>query len=74
MTLDVGHAVRKALEKLKKLEGIALETATKRLESDELERKMTAALKKQYPCWCGAPRCRGTLLAPRRGGRSSRLG
>ncbi len=36
---------RKALEKLKKLEGIALETATKRLESDELERKMTAALK-----------------------------
>ncbi len=35
---------RKALEKLKKLEGIALETATKRLESDELERKMTAAL------------------------------
>lgn len=36
---------RKALEKLKKLEGIALETATQRLESDELERKMTAALK-----------------------------
>ena len=35
---------RKALEKLKKLEGIALETATLRLESDELERKMTAAL------------------------------
>ena len=35
---------RKALEKLKKLEGIALETANRRLESDELERKMTAAL------------------------------
>ena len=35
---------RKALEKLKKLEGIALETATKRLESNELEQKMTAAL------------------------------
>ena len=35
---------RMALEKLKKLEGIALETATKRLESDELEQKMTAAL------------------------------
>lgn len=40
---------RKALEKLKKLEGIALETATKRLESDELERKMTAALKNLEP-------------------------
>ena len=35
---------RKALEKLKKLEGMAIETATKRLESDELERKMLAAL------------------------------
>ena len=36
---------RKALVKLKRLEGMALETATKRLESDELERKMAAALK-----------------------------
>lgn len=35
---------RKALDKLKKLEGLAIETATKRLESDELERKMLAAL------------------------------
>ena len=35
---------RKALEKLKKLEGIAIEAATKRLESDELERQMLAAL------------------------------
>lgn len=35
---------RKALEKLKKLEGIALETATKRLESNELEQKMSAAI------------------------------
>src|SRR3990172_1759083 len=35
---------RKELEKLKKLEGIALEAATKRLESDELERQMLAAL------------------------------
>ena len=39
-----------------------------------IDEPMTAALKKQYPCWCGAPRCRGTLLAPRRGGRASRLG
>ena len=35
---------RKALEKLKKLERLALETATKRLESDELEQKMLDAL------------------------------
>ena len=35
---------RKALEKLRKLEALALETTTKRLESDELERKMAAAL------------------------------
>ena len=35
---------RKALVKLKRLEGMAIETATQRLESDELERKMAAAL------------------------------
>lgn len=26
----------------------------------------TAKLKAEYPCWCGASRCRGTLLAPKR--------
>jgi len=26
----------------------------------------TKALKAEYPCWCGAPNCRGTLLAPKR--------
>jgi hypothetical protein len=35
---------RKALEKLKQLEGIALQTATRRLESSELEQQMAAAL------------------------------
>ena len=35
---------RKALDKLKALEGMALETATRRLESTELEQKMAAAL------------------------------
>jgi hypothetical protein len=35
---------RKALEKLRKLEGIALETATRRLESTELEQKMRESL------------------------------
>jgi hypothetical protein len=26
----------------------------------------TPKLKAQYPCWCGAAKCRGTLLAPKR--------
>lgn len=26
----------------------------------------TKALKAQYPCWCGSPNCRGTLLAPKK--------
>ena len=26
----------------------------------------TKKLKAEYPCWCGAPDCRGTLLAPKR--------
>jgi SET domain-containing protein len=34
----------------------------------------TARLKADYPCWCGDQRCRGTLLAPRRAGQSTRLG
>jgi hypothetical protein len=25
----------------------------------------TKKLKAEYPCWCGAPNCRGTLLAPK---------
>lgn len=29
----------------------------------------TKALKAEYPCWCGAKTCRGTLLAPKRGKR-----
>ncbi len=39
-----------------------------------IDEPYTAALKAQYPCWCGAKRCRGTLLAPRRTGRASKLG
>ena len=30
----------------------------------ELEEPMTPALRKQYPCHCGAANCRGTILAP----------
>lgn len=31
-----------------------------------LEERHTARLKAEYPCWCASPRCRGTLLAPKR--------
>lgn len=30
-----------------------------------IEERYTAKLKAQYPCWCGADTCRGTLLAPK---------
>jgi len=33
------------------------------LISDE---RYTAKLKRRYACWCGAPDCRGTMLAPKR--------
>ncbi|XAH23324.1 SET domain-containing protein-lysine N-methyltransferase [Xylophilus sp. GW821-FHT01B05] len=32
-----------------------------------IEERYTKKLKAEYPCWCGAPSCRGTLLAPKRG-------
>ena len=32
-----------------------------------IEERYTRKLKAEYPCWCGADRCRGTLLAPKRG-------
>ena len=31
-----------------------------------LEVKHTAAMKRRYPCICGAPNCRGTMLAKKR--------
>ncbi|MEH3085082.1 MAG: SET domain-containing protein-lysine N-methyltransferase [Xylophilus ampelinus] len=37
-----------------------------------LDERYTPRLKAEYPCWCGAPNCRGTLLAPKR--RPSRAG
>ena len=39
-----------------------------------IEERYTKKLKAEYPCWCGAPKCRGTLLAPKRAGRASKLG
>ena len=34
-----------------------------------IDERYTAKLKADYPCWCGTPNCRGTLLAPKRGRR-----
>lgn len=31
-----------------------------------IEERYTKKLKAEYPCWCGAVTCRGTLLAPKR--------
>ena len=31
-----------------------------------IEGRMTAKLKSEFPCHCGSPNCRGTLLAPKR--------
>jgi len=31
-----------------------------------IEARYTPKLKAEYPCWCGAKNCRGTLLAPKR--------
>ena len=31
-----------------------------------LDERYTAKLKKQFACYCGSPKCRGTMLAPKR--------
>jgi uncharacterized protein len=31
-----------------------------------IDEKYTKELKAEYPCWCGARNCRGTLLAPKK--------
>ncbi len=31
-----------------------------------IDERYTPKLKAEYPCWCGATSCRGTLLAPKR--------
>ncbi|WP_342620287.1 SET domain-containing protein-lysine N-methyltransferase [Rhodoferax sp. GW822-FHT02A01] len=31
-----------------------------------IDERYTKKLKAEYPCWCGAKKCRGTLLAPKR--------
>lgn len=39
-----------------------------------IEEPHTPELLKQYPCWCGAKKCRGTLLAPQKKGKKAQLG
>ena len=34
-----------------------------------IDERYTKKLKAEYPCWCGTKKCRGTLLAPKRGKR-----
>ena len=36
-----------------------------------IDERYTPKLKAEYPCWCGADTCRGTLLAPKRKRRSA---
>ena len=35
-----------------------------------IDEPLTKKLKSEYPCWCGAAHCRGTLLAPKKRKRS----
>lgn len=37
-----------------------------------IDERYTAALKRRYACYCGAPDCRGTMLAPKRRARRPR--
>ena len=37
-----------------------------------IDARYTARLLADYPCWCGAPNCRGTLLAPKAARRRTR--
>ena len=37
-----------------------------------IDEPYTPELLKQYPCWCGAKKCRGTLLAPKEKNKASK--
>ena len=39
-----------------------------------IDEPYTPKLKAEYPCWCGATKCRGTLLAPKRAGARLEVG
>jgi SET domain-containing protein len=57
---EEGRVYIKAIRKIKEGEELSYDYG---LIIDE---KYTPKLKAQYPCWCGAKNCRGTLLASKR--------
>ena len=59
-TIEHGHVFIDALKKIKKGEELFYDY------SYVLDEPHTAAVKKRYPCWCGAKNCRGTILAKKR--------
>jgi hypothetical protein len=54
-----GHVFIKALRNIKAGEELFYDYGL------IIDGKYTKKLKADYPCWCGAPTCRGTLLAPK---------
>ena len=59
-TIEHGHVFIDALKKIKKGEELFYDY------NYVLDEPHTAAVKKRYPCWCGAKNCRGTILAKKR--------
>ena len=59
-TIEHGHVFIDAVKNIKKGEELFYDY------SYVLDEPHTAAVKKRYPCWCGAKKCRGTILAKKR--------
>ena len=58
--IEHGHVFIDAIRKIRKGEELFYDY------SYVLDEPHTAAVKKRYPCWCGAKNCRGTILAKKR--------
>lgn len=59
-TIEHGHVFIDAVKSIRKGEELFYDY------SYVLDEPHTAAVKKRYPCWCGAKNCRGTILAKKR--------